>query len=746
MCPGRRSSTLRFRFHFHFHFHFHLNSIAIEVNKTTAMALHPQSEERSVDENQAISGSVSTTQKGDNCDNDQRADMTDKSVGDSQIDQSSSNESNINSVHQKDSKSVNFLPGLRDLSMNPDCFWASPVEPEDDCSQVIDLDTEEKTSRQLTTSPILSLSNEVMNSIFNAFDVDPKLPNLTVRAATPKCQELFRQTTRFSLWSLSSTCRALQLVSQQRLFSNIHNESGKRAGLLLRSLVEFPRLRAYVKQLDLRFSLDDGGECEDGLYGCLDLDLSKIPSFHASVVKRSGILDDKGAIRPGPVEDVFQTLIGLMLSLTTNLETLTLGFDVRHDRDYIDDTGNGVESFLSLFRGVDTTCEAIGGLLVSDNFVADNNTNDNTATKAMHHRQHQLLPCLRSLDMHHQKGCFDFIHSAVRPRLWPFNLPSLLALPSLLSLTTFSDTTQWGYLDEITWSEPFFALETLSFHHETMPGSALCCILRRCPNLRALEIDLDCDDPGPIDEYGGFRGSKETARISDAIPNSCPRLRSLTLLTKTNPRFFFRDEPNSDWLAGMAELTDLRTNVPCLFKDPGDMMTADICDRLPPNLERLSLDDIWTMDDRVSSLGHWIESGPDGYLLRDLNALDASAQPFAIMLSLLASSRMAGKLPSLRTVSVKSPIFEKDTGKSAQHLAEAFAVAGMKFEVIPFLVWPRPERIGVDAWSFRRAEKRRQPGRHIKWMEVNVDGMWCRMRIDRYREWQSEKRKTHVMG
>lgn len=73
----------------------------------------------------------------------------------------------------------------------------------DESGRDIDRDTAKNASQTLKLPPLRRLPNEIIKAILDTFPADPRLPNLTVTAATSECRNRFRQTTRLSLCALS---------------------------------------------------------------------------------------------------------------------------------------------------------------------------------------------------------------------------------------------------------------------------------------------------------------------------------------------------------------------------------------------------------------------------------------------------------------------------------------------------------------------------------------------------------------
>ncbi|KAJ0364171.1 hypothetical protein COL154_005163 [Colletotrichum chrysophilum] len=424
-------------------------------------------------------------------------------------------------------------------------------------------------------------------------------------------------------------------------------------GLLLRSFIEEPRFCTHVRGLCLGFALNREREAYDGVHTIYEkIDLNKIPTSLLGALEHCGVKEQQtGTLTDDDVEESFEIFAGLMLSLTTRLEHLTIGFDDRDRTHPVDErradlyspprinreSPSGIDRFISAFHST------YGG---NDAGSPDRNENF----------KHKVLTHLQRLEIHGNVYRF-------------FEWPPIL--------TRFS--SQWASLSETGRAAPL-ALQELSLYQETKTGSALCSLLERCPDLKKLEIVMDC--PNPHDEHGITYGT-ETARISTAITTACPKLSTLTLRTKGNCLLFFEDEPERSWLSKMHNLVNLQADVPCLFKSLEDMALADVSGRLPPNIENLTIYDMWYGDPRFLYRMLYEVRAPDDYVLHPRDNTDAVAEPFAEMLLRLRSSLLAGRLPNLRKVAVKSPIFGFDSGNALSDLTKAFEAAEVEFKGHP---------------------------------------------------------------
>ncbi|KAF3806666.1 hypothetical protein GCG54_00004299 [Colletotrichum gloeosporioides] len=546
------------------------------------------------------------------------------------------------------------------------------------CSTFSNMRTSDSTVDRSWRPFLLGLPGEIILEILRAFPPDPRLPTFNIQPAGPKSIALFRSTTRLAITALSRTCRALRHPSQKQLFSDIYLTKGKQMGLLLRSFIEKPRFCTYVRGLCLGFALNREREAYDGVHTIYEkIDLNKIPTFLLGALEHCGVKEQQtGAFTEDDVEESFEIFAGLMLSLTTRLEHLTIGFDDRDRTHPVDErradlyspprinreSPSGIDRFISAFHST------YGG---------NDAGNDAGSPDRTENFKHKVLTRLQRLEIHgNVYRFFEWPPSLTRFSRFP--VPGLLALPTLTSFTSYSDSSQWASLSETGRAAPL-ALQELSLYQETKTGSALCSLLERCPDLKKLEIVMDCPNPRDGISYG-----TETARISTAITTSCPQLGTLILRTKGNHLLFFEDEPGRSWLSKMHNLVNLQADVPCLFKSLEDMALADVSGRLPPNIENLTIYDMWYRDPRFLYCMRYEVRAPDDYVLHPQDNTDAVAEPFAEMLLRLRSSLLADRLPNLRKVAVKSPIFEFDVGNASSDLTKAFEAAEVDFKVIPY--------------------------------------------------------------
>ncbi|KAH0421277.1 hypothetical protein CcaCcLH18_13529 [Colletotrichum camelliae] len=513
-------------------------------------------------------------------------------------------------------------------------------------------------------SQLISLPAEIILEILRALPSDDKLRKVNV---TPENRAtLHRLPTRRTLVALSLTCRALRQLSQMQLFSEIYLANGKPTALLLRSLIEGPQFCTYIRLLYLGFALDHVRESRLGLRAIYEtIDVNKIPRFHREILEECGIKDQwtKGDSGVAVIES-FETFVGLMLSLTTRLESLTMGFNERDSAYFGGEFRNspsGTDRFLSAFLRISSGCSR-------------NETN--VSGRTGYEISYEVLANLRSLEVHGNIRRSGAKKSFTR--FPPFPLPSLLTLPTIKKFTSYSDSSQWWTLGK-TSAAPIF-LEELSLYREFKVGCELSYLLNRCSSLRKLEIVLEY----PRRDYSNISMPSEFNIISTSILKACQHLNTLTLRTKGNRRLFAEDEPVDCWLSNMTRLVNLRADVPCLFKNSVDMAMSVLADRLPPNLIDLVLYDMWYEDSRYHATNLQSAWALGDSELLPLDKINGITEPFAKMLLHLCSSRLAGNFPNLRKVTVQSPIFEIDTGFASNDLTKAFEAAGVRFEVIPF--------------------------------------------------------------
>ncbi|KAJ0273921.1 hypothetical protein COL940_009616 [Colletotrichum noveboracense] len=516
--------------------------------------------------------------------------------------------------------------------------------------------TSDRAVDQSSRPSLLGLPGEIILEILRAFPPDPRLPTFTITPAGPKSIALFRSTTRLAIMALSRTCRALRQPSQRQLFSDIYLMKGGQMGLLLRSFIEEPQFCTYVRGLCLGFALNREREAYEGVHTIYEnIAFNKIPTSLLGALEHCGVEEQQtGELTDDDVEESFEIFAGLMFSLTTRLEHLTIGFDDRDRTHPVD------ERRADLYSPPRINRESPSGI---DRFISA---------------------------FHSTYGGKDAGNDAGSPdRTENFNHKVLTHLQR-----------QWASLSETGRAAPL-ALQELSLYQETKTGFALCSLIERCPDLKKLEIVMDC--PNPHDEHGITYGT-ETARISTAITTACPKLSTLTLRTRGNRLLFFEDEPERSWLSKMHNLVNLQADVPCLFKSLEDMALADVSGRLPPHIENLTIYDMWYGDPRFLYRMLYEVRAPDDYVLHPRDNTDAVAEPFAEMLLRLRSSLLAGRLPNLRKVAVKSPIFGFDSGNALSDLTEAFEAAEVEFKVIPF-EFDLPYEKGI-AFSERERRKR----------------------------------------
>ncbi|OHE96964.1 hypothetical protein CORC01_07749 [Colletotrichum orchidophilum] len=287
-------------------------------------------------------------------------------------------------------------------------------------------------------------------------------------------------------------------------------------------------------------------------------------------------------------------------------------------------------------------------------------------SNARHHPG--TLPNLRHLEL--EDPAVYFMNIPDVPRIFT----SLLALPPLTSILTRYDNDRWGGLAQVASAVPF-ALEQIRFHETAIRGPELCRLLQLCPGLRVLEIEIDYHFFSPCFQPATHPGI--TTHLSTALSSLCPRLQRLTLLHGDLSALRLPDEPRLTCLTDLEDLTVLETELPTIFRSPEDMVNVDIAARLPAKLTELTLHDIWYSDPRYCLYSLAPGSRPWIH-----ERLDARTEPLTAMLLRLASSCLAGELPDLRRVAVKTPTYEHDRGNTCDSISEAFAKTGVLFELI----------------------------------------------------------------
>ncbi|KAJ0161800.1 hypothetical protein CTA2_5586, partial [Colletotrichum tanaceti] len=283
-----------------------------------------------------------------------------------------------------------------------------------------------------------------------------------------------------------------------------------------------------------------------------------------------------------------------------------------------------------------------------------------------------LFKCLRELELRSDtRQRYDNVNVSVSP----FFVPSLLKAPNLKTLRVPCDIGNWRFFDRIRPSQPL-ALETIALNGSSTSGSNLSRLLRRCPKLESLVIVLQF----VVSRWETFSIGTEQVRISDVLPEHCPKLHTLSLHLRRFGGFFVEGEACFQRFADMEALAVLRVDLPVLFKDANDMRHAHLQTRLPPGLTELELDDLWTDDSRFER--DYTIQGDSYLVITRYEKADAGAEALTVMLRRLAAVAPR-HLPRLRSVRVKSVIYDHDSEQTADQLATAFGNAGIEFEVIP---------------------------------------------------------------
>ncbi|GJC92041.1 hypothetical protein ColKHC_00867 [Colletotrichum higginsianum] len=435
---------------------------------------------------------------------------------------------------------------------------------------------------------------------------------------------------RRTLCNLSLTCEALCDLSQERLYSTVSVDNAKRFGLLLRSVAERPALLLLMKQLYIGYFTTDEYSCETGLqaFDACSVDFSRSPLAMLEMVHRCGTYDAKSTI---------QHLVGFLLAAASRLERLVFAFKRSWD---VNTVNQSTEVFFS-------------DILPSVVNVVN------------------LFKRLRELELRSDtRQRYDNANVSVSP----FFVPSLLKASNLKTLRIPCDNGNWRFFDRIRPSQ-HFALENIALNGSSTSGSNLSRLLCRCPKLKSLVIVLNF----PVSRWETFCIGTEQVRISDFLPEYCQKLHTLRLQLKRFGGFFVAEEGCFQRFVDMKELAVLRVDLPVLFKNANDMHHAHMQARLPPGLMELELYDVWTDDGRFQR--EYTLQGDSDLVLISHERVDASAEPLTVMLRRLAAVA-PHHLPHLRSVRVKSVIYDHDSGQTASQLAAVFENVGIEFEVI----------------------------------------------------------------
>ncbi|TQN73970.1 hypothetical protein CSHISOI_01447 [Colletotrichum shisoi] len=435
---------------------------------------------------------------------------------------------------------------------------------------------------------------------------------------------------RRTLCSLSLTCEALCDLSQERLYSTVSVDNAKIFGLLLRSVTERSALPLLIKQLYIGYFATDEYSCEIGLraFDASSVDFSRSPLAMLEMVYRCGTYDAKTTI---------QHLVGFLLAAASRLERLVFAFK----RSWaVKTVKQSTEVFFS-------------DILPSVVNVVN------------------LFERLRELEFRSDtRQRYDNANVSVSP----FFVPTLLKASNLKTLRIPCDNGNWRFFDRIR-PHQHFALENIALNGSSTSGSNLSRLLCRCPKLKSLVVVLDFH----VSRWETFWIGTEQARISDILPVYCPKLHTLSLQLRRFGGFFVADEACFQRFVDMKELAVLRVDLPVLFKDANDMHHAYLQARLPPGLMELELYDVWTEDGRLQR--EYTIQGDSDLVLVSHERVDASAEPLTVMLRRLAAVA-PHHLPRLRSVRVKSVIYDHDSGQTANQLAAVFDSVGVEFEVI----------------------------------------------------------------
>lgn len=173
----------------------------------------------------------------------------------------------------------------------------------------------------------------------------------------------------------------------------------------------------------------------------------------------------------------------------------------------------------------------------------------------------------------------------------PFHLlPSLLAPDKLVEMSLDGDENRWNILDDVNFNRNL-PLESIRLNQSKTDASGLCRLLRRCPDLKQLQVAVRYRRVALPDK-------DQAGDINNVLPTSCPKLEVLSLrIEGAFNRFFGQHTQIMTCLANMNHLRDLRIDLNLFFDSPANiqMLASSFPDMLPPNVESLGLDATWAL-------------------------------------------------------------------------------------------------------------------------------------------------------
>ncbi|KAL0933836.1 uncharacterized protein CTRU02_210635 [Colletotrichum truncatum] len=365
-----------------------------------------------------------------------------------------------------------------------------------------------------------------------------------------------------SLRSLCLTNHLIHSFAQEELYRFVKITSMHSCGLLTRSLIENPSLKARIKIAHVIITSTRFNDISSFMFrnwAASRFDLSKL-----SATDRHLVILCKSVCNRNASENA-RCVFALFLLFLDRAEEVGLSY-----------TAFSRPACRLLVAGLD---------MISSSLEADDEEGGHSTI---------LFPALKRLSLCGDP--FSQIPEAVFGILVHPLLP-LLSPATLCELHIQGDNNIWHLFDTLGFDQDL-SLKMVRLELSRSDSSGLCKLLKRCPNLRQLKMTVkNC--------HSGYQPSTRDC-INQVLPAYCPLLEEFSLSLQGNQVAFFPSlqvpfgahQPQAvTCLPSMSHLKELRIDIGCFFNTRYqiDMLGSTFPDLLPPKLEKLFLDASWAL-------------------------------------------------------------------------------------------------------------------------------------------------------
>ncbi|KAF6791368.1 hypothetical protein CSOJ01_14386 [Colletotrichum sojae] len=362
---------------------------------------------------------------------------------------------------------------------------------------------------------------------------------------------------RKHLLSLSLSNKLFHSFAQEELYRHFEIRNPNTYRLLTRTLIENPPVRALVRKVAVNLTGYSGfyrmqNACADfKSWPGQEFNESKLSTTDRHLLMLTKVVCGTNG------NDNARCVLALCLLLLSRAEDVTL------ELDFFSRPSSRV-----LVTGLQMLAPSQG-----------------TGAHNFHHAP--VFPAAKNV--HLTGGTFVWLADTVFHK--PFHLlPSLLAPANLIELSLKGDENRWNILDDVEFNR-HLSLQSVRLEGSKSDASGLCRLLRRCPDLKRLQVALRYRRTAVADK-------DQASNINDVLLACCPKLEVLSLCTEGGSDRFFRQRSRVlTCLANMNNLRDLRISLDCFFDHPTtvEMLASHFSDMLPPNVEKLGLDATWAL-------------------------------------------------------------------------------------------------------------------------------------------------------